>query len=61
MGDIGLIPGLGRFPVEGNSYPLQYSDLGNSMDYIVHGVAKGCKEPETFTFFDMLIFPHLGL
>ena len=26
------IPGLGRFPGEGNSYPLQYSCLGNSMD-----------------------------
>ena len=23
--DLGLIPGLGRFPGEGNSYPLQYS------------------------------------
>ena len=25
MGDLGLIPGLGRSPGEGNSYPLQYS------------------------------------
>ena len=33
-------PGLGRFPGEGNGYPLQYSGLGNSMDCIVHGVAK---------------------
>ena len=24
MGDLGSIPGLGRFPGEGNSYPLQY-------------------------------------
>jgi len=32
MGDLGLIPGLGRYPVEGNSYPLQYSGLENSMD-----------------------------
>ena len=39
-GDSGLIPGLGRFPGEGNSYPLQYSGLENSMDCIVHGVAK---------------------
>ena len=26
-GDPGLIPGLGRPPVEGNGYPLQYSCL----------------------------------
>ena len=39
-GDLDLIPGLGRSPGEGNSYPLQYSDLENSMDSKVHGVAK---------------------
>ena len=31
-GDLGLIPGLGRSPGEGNGNPLQYSCLGNSMD-----------------------------
>ena len=31
-GDPGSIPGLGRFPGEGNGYPLQYSCLENSMD-----------------------------
>ena len=31
-GDLGLIPGLGRLPGEGNGYPLQYSCLENSMD-----------------------------
>ena len=31
-GHLGLIPGLGRSPGEGNSYPLQYSGLGNPMD-----------------------------
>ena len=31
-GDAGLIPGLGRFPGEGNSNPLRYSCLGNPMD-----------------------------
>ena len=30
--DLGSIPGLGRCPGEGNSYPLQYSHLENSMD-----------------------------
>ena len=39
-GDLGLIPGLGRSPVEGKGYPLQYSGLENSMDCIVHGVAE---------------------
>ena len=40
VGDLGLIPGLGRSPGEGKEYPLQYSGLENSMDYIAHGVAK---------------------
>ena len=39
-GGLGLIPGLGRSPGEGKGYPLQYSGLENSMDSIVHGVAK---------------------
>ena len=39
-GDLGLIPGLERSPGEGKGYPHQYSGLENSMDYIVHGVAK---------------------
>ena len=39
-GDLGSIPGLGRSPGEGKGYPLQYSVLENSMDYIVHGVAE---------------------
>ena len=30
-GDLGLIPGLGRSPEEGNGYPLQYSCLENSI------------------------------
>ena len=38
-GDLGSIPGLGRLPGEGNSYPLQYSGRENSMHCIVHGVA----------------------
>ena len=39
-GDLGLIPGLGRSPGEGKGYPLQHSGLENSMDRIVHGVAR---------------------
>ena len=45
VGDLGSIPGSGRFPGEGNGNPLQYSCLENSMDRgawwaTVHGVAK---------------------
>ena len=44
-GDLGSFPGLGRSPREGNSYPLQYFNLENSMDRgawqaTVHGVTK---------------------
>ena len=44
-GDMGLIPGLGRSPREGNGNPLQYPCLENPMDggawrATVHGVAK---------------------
>ena len=44
-GELGLIPGSGRSPGEGNSNPLQYSFLDISMDKgtwwaIVLGVAK---------------------
>ena len=39
-GDLDSILGLGRSPGEGNGYLLQYSGLENSMDSIVHGVAK---------------------
>ena len=31
-GDLGLIPGSGRSPGQGNGNPLQYSCLGNSMN-----------------------------
>ena len=32
VGDVGSIPGSGRFPGEGNGNLLQYSCLGNPMD-----------------------------
>ena len=40
VGDLDLIPGLGRSLGEGNGYPLQYSGLENFRDCIIHGVAK---------------------
>ena len=44
-GDPDLIPGLGRFPGEGNGNPLQYCCLKNPVDrgdkrVIVQGIAK---------------------
>ena len=44
-GDMGLIPGLGKYPGEGNGNPLQYSCLENPMDRgawqaTVHGVTE---------------------
>ena len=44
-GDLGMIPGLGRSPGEGNGNPLQYSCLENPMDRgawwaTVHGVQR---------------------
>ena len=44
-GDTSLIPGSGRYPGEGNGYPVQYSCLDNSMDRearqaTVHGAAR---------------------
>ena len=49
-GDLGLIPGLGRSPGEGNGYLLQYSGLENSMDSIVHGIAKSQTRLSDFHF-----------
>ena len=39
-GGLDSIPGLGRSPGEGDGNPLQYSGLKNSIDCIVHWVAK---------------------
>ena len=50
MGDLGSILGLGRSPEEGKGYPLQYSDLENSMDCIVHGVSKSQTQLSNFHF-----------
>ena len=53
--DLGSIPGLGRFPGEGNGNPLQYSCLENPTDggawwAIVHRVAKSRTPLSDFTF-----------
>ena len=55
MGDLSLIPGLGRFPGEGNSYSLQYSGLENFTDRrtgqaTVHRVAKSWTKLRDFHF-----------
>ena len=50
VGDLGLIPGLERSPGEGKGYPLQYSGLENSVDCIVHGVAKSWNRLSDFHF-----------
>ena len=55
VGDLGLIPGLGRSPGEGNGNPLQYSCLENPMDggvwwAIVNGVAKSRTRLSNFTY-----------
>ena len=40
VGDLVSTPELVRSPGDRKGYPLQYSGLENSMDCIVHGVAK---------------------
>ena len=46
--DLGSIPGLGRCAGEGNGSLLQYSDLENSVDRIVHGVSQSWTRLSTF-------------
>ena len=53
-GDLGLIPGLGKSPGEGNGNTLQYSCLENPMDKgawwaRVHGVSKSWTRVSNFT------------
>ena len=50
VGDLVLIPGLGRSPEGGHGNALQYSGLENSMDRevwlaTVHGVTKSWTQP----------------
>ena len=53
LGDLGSIPGLGRSPGEGKGYSLQYSGLENSMDCIVHGVAKSRTRLSSFHYLSL--------
>ena len=55
VGNLGLIPGLGRSPEEGKGYPLQYFVLENSMDCIVHWVTKSWTQLSVFH-----LQPYLG-
>ena len=61
VGDLDSIPGLGRSPGEGKGYPRQYSGLENSMDCMVHGVAKSQTRLNDFHFhftFNRLYMVH---
>ena len=49
-GYLGLIPGLGTSPGEGNDYSVQYSGLENSMDSIVHEFANSWTWLSNFHF-----------
>ena len=49
-GDLDSIPGLRRSPGEGKGYSLQYSGPENSMDCIVHEVAKSRARLNDFHF-----------
>ena len=52
--------GSRRSPGEGKGYPLQYSALENSMDCIVHGVAKSQIRLSSFRFLHFLGVWNLG-
>ena len=52
VGDLGLIPGLGRSPGEGKGYPLQYSGLENSVDGVVHRLTNSWTRLSDFHFTD---------
>ena len=50
VGDLGLIPGLGRSPGERNGYPHQYSGLENSMNYTVQEITNSWTQLSDFHF-----------
>jgi len=56
VGDLGLIPGLGRSPGKGKGHPLLYHGLENSMDFTVHDVAKSWTQLSDFHFIFIVSF-----
>ena len=50
VGDPGSIPGIGKIPWRRERLPLQYPGLENSMDCIVHGVARKWTRLRDFHF-----------
>ena len=63
--DVGLIPGSGRSPAEGNGYPLQYSCLENPTDRgawraTVPGVAKSQTRLSDSAHTGMICVPRPG-
>ena len=65
-GDLGSIPGLGRFSGEGNGNPLQYSCLGKPKKRgtwlaTVHAVAKSQTQMSDFTFTLSILRHYLSL
>ena len=56
MGYLGSIPGLGRSPGEGKGYPLQYSGLKNSMECVVHRVAKSRTRLSNFQHISNIVY-----
>ena len=57
VGDLGLIPGLGRSPGEGKGYPIQCSGLVNSIDFTVH---EGRKELDKTEQLSLSLFFHFS-
>ena len=56
---MGSIPQLGRYPGEGNGYPLQYTCLKNPIDCVVSGVIKSLDRTEKLPlFFSSAKFRH---
>ena len=60
-GDLGSVLGLGRSPGEGISNPVYYSCLENSINCIVHGVAKSQTQLSDLHYFQILITSVLQL
>ena len=59
-GDMGSIPGLARFPGDGNGNPLHYSCLGNPVERgtwrsTVHGVAKESDMIQSINLFSVSV------